>query len=125
MCVDGEGIHYLSVHLSCKVGSAAALMSIVSLFSKDEWQTTNKKSPRKCSGTYCPSWARTRTLLIQSQACCQLHQGAVLKFFRTLAGTRNLKPLRPAINIPEMGVSTTLQISFRVESRPTARRRYP
>jgi hypothetical protein len=26
---------------------------------------------------YCPSWARTRTLLIQSQACCQLHQGAV------------------------------------------------
>src|SRR5690606_36448529 len=26
----------------------------------------------------CPSWDRTRTLLIQSQACCQLHQGAVL-----------------------------------------------
>src|SRR5437764_8126834 len=25
----------------------------------------------------CPSWARTRTLLIQSQACCQLHQGAL------------------------------------------------
>src|SRR5262249_21391419 len=25
----------------------------------------------------CPSWARTRTLLIQSQTCCQLHQGAV------------------------------------------------
>jgi hypothetical protein len=25
---------------------------------------------------YCPSWVRTRTLLIQSQACCQLHQGA-------------------------------------------------
>src|SRR6266567_750935 len=24
----------------------------------------------------CPSWDRTRTLLIQSQACCQLHQGA-------------------------------------------------
>ena len=24
----------------------------------------------------CPSWGRTRTLLIQSQACCQLHQGA-------------------------------------------------
>jgi hypothetical protein len=24
----------------------------------------------------CPSWARTRTLLIQSQTCCQLHQGA-------------------------------------------------
>src|SRR5438094_4482950 len=23
-----------------------------------------------------PSWDRTRTLLIQSQACCQLHQGA-------------------------------------------------
>ena len=26
---------------------------------------------------YCPSWARTRTLLIQSQTCCQLHQGAM------------------------------------------------
>jgi hypothetical protein len=26
---------------------------------------------------YCPSWARTRTLLIQSQTCCQLHQGAL------------------------------------------------
>ena len=25
----------------------------------------------------CPSWDRTRTLLIQSQACCQLHQGAM------------------------------------------------
>src|SRR5436309_1210807 len=28
----------------------------------------------------CPSWDRTRTLLIQSQACCQLHQGAVFPF---------------------------------------------
>jgi hypothetical protein len=27
---------------------------------------------------HCPSWDRTRTLLIQSQACCQLHQGADL-----------------------------------------------
>src|SRR5256712_12350682 len=26
----------------------------------------------------CPSWDRTRTLLIQSQACCQLHQGAAV-----------------------------------------------
>ncbi len=26
----------------------------------------------------CPAWARTRTLLIQSQTCCQLHQGAIL-----------------------------------------------
>ncbi len=32
-------------------------------------------APREPS---CPSWARTRTLLIQSQACCQLHQGAEL-----------------------------------------------
>src|SRR5438874_623446 len=28
----------------------------------------------------CPSWARTRTLLIQSQACCQLHQGAMNRY---------------------------------------------
>ena len=25
-----------------------------------------------------PAWARTRTLLIQSQTCCQLHHGATL-----------------------------------------------
>ncbi len=31
----------------------------------------------RCGAFSCPSWARTRTLLIQSQACCQLHQGAV------------------------------------------------
>src|SRR5207249_8478731 len=36
----------------------------------------------------CPSWDRTRTLLIQSQACCQLHQGAV--FYMELRG---LEPL--------------------------------
>ncbi len=35
-----------------------------------------KNGRRGCAG-HCPSWARTRTLLIQSQACCQLHQGAV------------------------------------------------
>ena len=29
-----------------------------------------------CRASSCPSWDRTRTLLIQSQACCQLHQGA-------------------------------------------------
>ena len=34
------------------------------------------KRPRACRPRHCPSWARTRTLLIQSQACCQLHQGA-------------------------------------------------
>jgi hypothetical protein len=31
----------------------------------------------------CPSWDRTRTLLIQSQACCQLHQGALLPLPQT------------------------------------------
>ncbi len=33
---------------------------------------TRRSPPR----SHCPSWDRTRTLLIQSQACCQLHQGA-------------------------------------------------
>src|SRR5213083_2525806 len=33
----------------------------------------------------CPSWDRTRTLLIQSQACCQLHQGA-LELLRGMPG---------------------------------------
>ena len=32
----------------------------------------------------CPSWARTRTLLIQSQACCQLHQGAAIWIRRSV-----------------------------------------
>src|SRR6185436_17870814 len=41
-------------------------------------QKTDPSHPlRECSGPWdCPSWDRTRTLLIQSQACCQLHQGA-------------------------------------------------
>src|SRR5439155_5771385 len=34
------------------------------------------KGRSDCCGLDCPSWDRTRTLLIQSQACCQLHQGA-------------------------------------------------
>ena len=37
-----------------------------------------KSGRRKACRLSCPSWARTRTLLIQSQACCQLHQGAEL-----------------------------------------------
>src|SRR5436190_7459977 len=35
-----------------------------------------KKATRRVAFRNCPSWARTRTLLIQSQTCCQLHQGA-------------------------------------------------
>ena len=35
-----------------------------------------KKRGPKGPRLSCPSWARTRTLLIQSQACCQLHHGA-------------------------------------------------
>src|SRR5882724_8272421 len=42
-----------------------------------ELQPTKKTAPAPREPS-CPSWARTRTLLIQSQACCQLHQGAVL-----------------------------------------------
>ncbi len=38
---------------------------------------TNQKAAALRCGFDCPSWARTRTLLIQSQACCQLHQGAL------------------------------------------------
>src|ERR1041384_7832536 len=38
---------------------------------------------RGCAG-HCPSWARTRTLLIQSQACCQLHQGAAIWIRRSV-----------------------------------------
>ena len=44
--------------------------------------TATRTAPRELTSNSaasypsCPSWARTRTLLIQSQACCQLHQGA-------------------------------------------------
>src|SRR5687767_15046520 len=39
------------------------------------WQEArHHRGGRRASS--CPSWARTRTLLIQSQTCCQLHQGA-------------------------------------------------
>src|SRR5438445_11073570 len=69
---------------------------------------------------HCPSWDRTRTLLIQSQACCQLHQGAEitptqcfmsvleadkikgvqekcarLKFMRAFLSAHDHPPLRP------------------------------
>src|SRR5437870_4338880 len=47
-----------------------------------------RKSRRFMVPRSCPSWDRTRTLLIQSQACCQLHQGAV--FYMELRG---LEPL--------------------------------
>ena len=38
---------------------------------------TAEGSVRPPTPRSCPSWVRTRTLLIQSQACCQLHQGAI------------------------------------------------
>jgi hypothetical protein len=33
--------------------------------------------PKPSCQRSCPAWARTRTLLIQSQTCCQLHHGAM------------------------------------------------
>src|SRR4029077_7787426 len=45
--------------------------------SDKEPQEQQRKPPANAERlSSCPSWARTRTLLIQSQACCQLHQGA-------------------------------------------------
>src|SRR3954464_7001512 len=44
-------------------------------------KTTNDRPEMACRSS-CPSWDRTRTLLIQSQACCQLHQGAMIFSFR-------------------------------------------
>ena len=45
----------------------------------------------------CPSWDRTRTLLIQSQACCQLHQGAVL--LSIVMELRGIEPLTSAVRL--------------------------
>src|SRR5215207_6367327 len=56
------------------------------------WQLgKNEKARRQPSGlgpSSCPSWARTRTLLIQSQACCQLHQGAIFSVSHGAEGDR-------------------------------------
>ena len=40
------------------------------------WKRTARPETTSHRAFSCPSWDRTRTLLIQSQACCQLHQGA-------------------------------------------------
>jgi hypothetical protein len=45
----------------------------------------------------CPSWARTRTLLIQSQACCQLHQGAAFWKASVVMERRGIEPLTSAL----------------------------
>src|SRR5207244_10448685 len=55
-----------------------------------------EKAHRSCGG-HCPSWARTRTLLIQSQACCQLHQGAVL--LSIVMELRGIEPLTSAVRL--------------------------
>src|SRR5918996_454345 len=63
----------------------------------------NDKADRlRLSALSCPSWARTRTLLIQSQTCCQLHQGAVLplawaKRERTRKLTLSGVPFKPCL----------------------------
>ena len=59
-----------------------------------------KKAPHHQSDaepSNCPSWARTRTLLIQSQACCQLHQGAVLPSI--VMELRGIEPLTSAVRL--------------------------
>src|SRR3954454_22410633 len=62
------------------VRSSASASTINDLLARPTFRAV-RPSPKEngrctCTG-HCPSWARTRTLLIQSQACCQLHQGAV------------------------------------------------
>src|SRR5213596_448520 len=44
------------------------------------------------SAESCPSWDRTRTLLIQSQACCQLHQGAVMPNAKIVSSSTSFHP---------------------------------
>src|SRR5216110_2073634 len=61
-------------------GGSAHMMSII--YQSGAERKTVDGQRRRAAGSRpaalqsCPSWARTRTLLIQSQACCQLHQGA-------------------------------------------------
>ena len=43
-----------------------------------------------------PAWARTRTLLIQSQTCCQLHHGAVQLLSEPPVG---LEPTTPSLRV--------------------------
>jgi hypothetical protein len=51
----------------------------------------NRSRPLDALSESCPSWARTRTLLIQSQTCCQLHQGASV-FVRHAERETGLEP---------------------------------
>ena len=65
----------------------------------------------------CPSWDRTRTLLIQSQACCQLHQGAIVT--PSLGqNTHNSSPAvalrHPLPMVHEVAVGTVLRRSHPV-----------
>ena len=61
----------------------------------------------------CPSWVRTRTLLIQSQACCQLHQGAMLFYCIHLrAGDR------ARTGDPQLGKLMLYQLSYARGSCP-------
>ena len=54
------------------------------------WETRKNPARDKSRGAKylisCPSWARTRTLLIQSQTCCQLHQGALVPHYKRETG---------------------------------------
>src|SRR5207253_912337 len=52
----------------------------------------------RCTTSSCPSWDRTRTLLIQSQACCQLHEGAA--DHKLTFSSENLIPCRAPSLLP-------------------------
>src|SRR5439155_11415186 len=64
----------------------------------------------------CPSWDRTRTLLIQSQACCQLHQGAV--FYMELRG---LEPLTSWVRSRRSPSRATAPWALKLEPWPPVR----
>ena len=55
---------------------------------------TRRSDHRRSTAEYCPARGRTWTFLIQSQACCQLHQRAPTRIFKK-SGRRGSNP-RPS-----------------------------
>ena len=70
---------------------------------------------------HCPAWGRTRSLLIQSQTCCQLHHGAALRDGKPMSA-RHLAQFRPLI-LPYRG--QFLPFRFQDRGPQAARRHHP
>jgi hypothetical protein len=80
-----------------------------------------KKDAQGFHPGHCPSWARTRTLLIQSQACCQLHQGAVFHFSHGAEGDRTPDLCSAIAALSQLSYSPKSRENYRPAPHPVNR----